>query len=347
MKKIGWAAIAAIFIISIIIIGLKGQGEKELLVKRDVSIVFPSILEGNELYVEAEAIAKQLNGNSGFDEIDRAFTLTIAGQNFFFIEGVPVVEIDGEYKPIQQNDFLVKGKKIYLSALWLQRFFPTLVWVEEGKVRTVTGTKEQQDTRPVQAQVKSEQEIIEKLQILSTPLKGVKPDLYPSHVPGAKRAYRGGVHEGLDWYSYSTGAVINERTPVYAMGKGKVVRVDHKYDGYGSVQERERDLQVCQLHGKTPLYILDKLRGRQVWIQYENGVQARFAHLSNIASDLQVGSKVNQETLIGFVGNSGTSGEVNKDGTEMHLHVDLLVKGRLFWEGFSKEEVTNIIKEVF
>ncbi|MDQ0243987.1 murein DD-endopeptidase MepM/ murein hydrolase activator NlpD [Bacillus fengqiuensis] len=347
MKKIVWAVMAIIFVISFIFLGLKDQGEKDLSVKRDDSMIFPSILEGNELYVEAEVITEELNGNYVFDEIDRAFTLTMDGQNFFFIEGVPVVERDGQYEPIQQSDFLVKGKKVYLSAVWLHRFFPTLVWVEKGKVKIANEAKVEQNTQPVQAQIKNEQEIIEQLQVLSSPLKGVKPDLYPSHVPGAKRSYRGGFHEGLDWYSYSTGAVINEQTPVYAMGEGKVVRVDHGYNGYESVQEREQDLQVCQLLGKTPLYILDKLRGRQVWIQYENGVQARFAHLSNIASELEVGSKVDQNTRIGFVGNSGTSGEVNKDGTEMHLHVDLLVKGRLFWEGFTKEEVTNIIQAVF
>ncbi|WP_169907566.1 M23 family metallopeptidase [Priestia abyssalis] len=347
MKKIVWAAIAIIFVISFVFLGLKDQDEKNISVKRDNSVILPSILEENELYVEAEAITKQLNGNSVFDEIDRAFTLTIDGQNFFFIEGVPVVERDGHYEPIQQNDFLVKGKKVYLSAVWLHRFFPTLVWVEGGKVKITNEAKMEQNTRPVQAQIKNKQEIIEQLQVLSSPLKGVKPDLYPSHIPGAKRNYRGGFHEGLDWYSYSTGAVINERTPVYAMGEGRVVRVDHEYTGYKSVQEREQDLHVCQLHGKTPLYILDKLRGRQVWIQYENGVQARFAHLSNISSELQIGNKIDQNTLIGFVGNSGTSGEVNKDGTELHLHVDLLVKGRLFWEGFTKEEVITIIQAVF
>lgn len=347
MKKIVWAVMAIIFVVSFVFLGLKDPGEKDLSVKRDDSMIFPSILEGNELYVEADAIAKQLNGSSSFDEIDRAFTLTMDGQNFFFIEDVPVVERDGQYDPIRQSDFWVKGKKVYLSAVWLHRFFPTLVWAEEGKVRIMNEAKAEQNTQPVQARIKNEQEIIDQLQVLSSPLKGVKPDLYPSHVPGAKRSYRGGFHEGLDWYSYSTGAVINEQTPVYAMGEGNVVRVDHEYTGYKSVQERERDLQICQLHGKTPLYILDKLRGRQVWIQYENGVQARFAHLSTIASELQVGSKVDQNTLVGFVGNSGTSGEVNKDGTELHLHVDLLVRGRLFWEGFTKEEVTNIIQAVF
>lgn len=347
MKKIVWAVIAIIFVIFFVFLGINDQGEKELSVKRDDSIIFPSILEGNKLYVEAEAITKQLNGNSGFDKIDRAFTLKLDGQHFFFIEGVPVAERNGQYEPIQQNDFLVKGEKIYLSALWLHRFFPNLVWIEKGKVQITNEAKRELNTQPVQAQIKHKEEIIEQLQVLSSPLKGVKPDLYPSHLPGAKRIYRGGFHEGLDWYSYSTGAVINEQTPVYAMGEGTVVRVDHKYRGYESVQERERDLQVCQSYGKTPLYILDKLRGRQVWIQYENGVQARFAHLSNIASELQVGSKVDQDTLIGFVGNSGTSGEVNKNGTEMHLHVDLLVKGRLFWEGFTKEEVTHIIQAVF
>ncbi|MFC3884267.1 M23 family metallopeptidase [Bacillus songklensis] len=346
MKKTVWAAAVIMLIIPFIFLGLKDKQEKIVPAKQE-GITLPSVMEGNELYIEAKVLANHLNGNYSFNEIDRALTLTLNHQRFLFIEGVPVVEVNGQYKPIKQNDFFIKGNQVYLSALWLRRFFPTDILIHHEKVRLLNEVKREENVEPVQAPPQNIEHMIGQLQILSSPLKRVKPDLYPSHVPGAKRNYRGGRHEGLDWYSYSTGAVINEQTPVYAMGKGTIVRVDHVYNGYQSEKEREQDLQVCRLHGKTPLYILDRLRGRQVWVQYENGVQARFAHLSKTAKELQVGGKVDEHTLIGFVGNSGTSGEVKKDGTELHLHVDLLLNGRLFWEGFTKEEVVSIIQAIF
>jgi murein DD-endopeptidase MepM/ murein hydrolase activator NlpD len=341
VKLIGWSAF--IFITIVCLSFFKAEPQPV----HDEGIAVPSIVEGRELYVEAAVLAEQLNGHTAFQSIDRALSLTIDNQHFFFIEGVPVVDNNGHYKPIRQHDFLVKENKAYLAGSWLQQFFPESISIGEGRVTVTAEESKAQNTAVVQAATKNEQEIIEQLAVLSSPLQGIKPDLYPSHIPGAKRLYRGGVHEGLDWYSYSTGAVINDRTPVYGMGEGTVVRVDRQYEGYKSAGEREEDLRLCRIHEKTPLYILDKLRGRQVWVQYENGVQARFAHLSSISKDLEVGSTVTRDTFIGFVGNSGTSGEVKKDGTEMHLHVDLLVKGRLFWEGLTKEEVTHIIKTVF
>jgi murein DD-endopeptidase MepM/ murein hydrolase activator NlpD len=346
VKKTVWAAAVIMLIIPFLFLGLKDRQEKVLPAKQE-EIALPSVVEGNELYVEAKIIANRLNGDYSFNEVDRALTLTLNRHRFLFIDGVPVVEVNGRYEPIKQSAFLIKGNQAYLSALCLQRFFPADISIRQEKVELVNEDKSEKNADPVQANPHSVEYIMERLQVLSSPLKGVKPDLYPSHVPGAKRSYRGGMHEGLDWYSYSTSAVINEKTPVYAMGKGTIVRIDHVYDGYQSEKEREQDLQVCRLHGKTPLYILDRLRGRQVWVQYENGVQARFAHLSKTAKELQVGSKVDEHTLIGFVGNSGTSGEVKKDGTELHLHVDLLVNGRLFWEGFTKEEIASIIQVAF
>src|SRR5690625_1315041 len=68
----------------------------------------------------------------------------------------------------------------------------------------------------------------------------------------------------------------------------RVIRIDHAWQTpsdttYGNW------ISQAKAVGRTPAWILDLLRGRQVWVVYENGVMARYAHLSSVRPDLKVG----------------------------------------------------------
>lgn len=137
--------------------------------------------------------------------------------------------------------------------------------------------------------------------------------------------------------------MIDTSTPVLAQGEGTVIRADHDFEDYPSHEVRNQDLELAADSGVTPEYILDRLRGQQIWVQYERGVMIRFAHLDQIPEDLKVGDVVDAETVIGYVGNSGTSGALDGDGSGLHLHQDLLIYDTLFYEPFSIEETKMII----
>jgi len=78
-------------------------------------------------------------------------------------------------------------------------------------------------------------------------------------------------------------------------------------------------------HGYTPPDVLDGYRGMQVWIEHENGVVSRYAHLGSIAPEISEGVKVVQGQAIATVGNSGTPGSLTSDTYDVHLHLELWV----------------------
>src|SRR5690606_16540238 len=116
-----------------------------------------------------------------------------------------------------------------------------------------------------------------------------------SSLPGAPRTYRKGVHEGIDWYGGdTTGVTITKKTPVHAIADGVVVRADHDYQEMTTTERNKLLALGKQNDGQTPQYVLDKVRGRSVWIQHDRGVMARYVHLDRISPNIQVGKKIKQ-----------------------------------------------------
>ncbi|MBM7659528.1 murein DD-endopeptidase MepM/ murein hydrolase activator NlpD [Bacillus mesophilus] len=303
----------------------------------------------NQSYISLEELSEKGNIKYQFDEINRVLTLIESQMHYRLVYGVPVYEKNLEYVPTQRNHLSIIENKPYISIAFLDK---EIEWVvkPEGKSTVKISMGGKKDEIPVSAsptRPTSVEEIISQLSVLENPISGAKVSTIRSHLPGAPRNYRNGTHEGLDFYQYGTNVAINPNTPVYGMGEGKIIRIDHDYRGYSSIEERNKDLSIASNTEVTPEFILDKLRGKQVWVYYPNGILARFAHLDRVAEDLSVGDNVTNETVIGYVGNSGTSGEVLKNSTEYHLHLDLLIYNELFWEGLGNEEVITILTTVF
>jgi len=139
--------------------------------------------------------------------------------------------------------------------------------------------------------------------------------------PGAPRLYRYGVHEGTDFYLGPEGAVT-PNTPLVAMADGVVIRADWEYEE-PTTEEMEGMLAEAQEAHHTPPEILDRLRGRQVWIDHGEGIVVRYCHLSRIAERLEVGQEVKQGTIIGYAGNSGTPQAQTGPEVGVHLHLEV------------------------
>ncbi len=93
------------------------------------------------------------------------------------------------------------------------------------------------------------------------------------------------LHTGVDW-----GAPFG--TPIFAAGSGDIEEIGLK-GGYG----------------------------KYVRIRHANGYETAYGHMTAFAKGLDVGSKVRQGQVIGFVGSSGLS-------TGSHVHFEIVVNGR-------------------
>jgi murein DD-endopeptidase MepM/ murein hydrolase activator NlpD len=153
----------------------------------------------------------------------------------------------------------------------------------------------------------------------------------PELLPGSAREYRGGFHEGIDF-------PLSFGMPVAAAKTGKIVRVDADFTEW-SVEEQIESEDVGFKLGYTPEAILDKLRGRQVWIDHGHGVVTRYAHLQSVEL-FSIGSIVEQGTVIGRVGNSGT-----KAGP--HLHIEIRVGDAYLGDGLVGEPLLRVLRRAF
>jgi murein DD-endopeptidase MepM/ murein hydrolase activator NlpD len=144
-----------------------------------------------------------------------------------------------------------------------------------------------------------------------------------AHWPNAPRAYRNGTHEGFDFYggAISGTATIEYGTPIVAVADGVVLRADHDYVELTEAATTRSSPRPGVM--STPPEILDQLRGRQVWVEHVGGFVSRYAHLSDVPDDVQVGARVVQGQVVGLTGNSGTIEAATGTRDDPHPHVEI------------------------
>ena len=151
-------------------------------------------------------------------------------------------------------------------------------------------------------------------------------------LPGAPRDYRGGIHEGIDFPSPA-------ETPVLAAASGTVVRVDSSFLDWNREQQDIALYEALTL-GYTPAATLDRIRGRQVWIDHGKGVITRYAHLFTV-EPLVVGQRIEVGALIGQVGSSGYP----QGGP--HLHFEVRVGEDFYGDGLSGDDLVRAVARLF
>ena len=165
-------------------------------------------------------------------------------------------------------------------------------------------------------------------------------------MPNAPRAYRDGVHEGVDFYEGDVCTPIAQGLPVLAMHAGVVIRADLDYVDI-TPEEIEVLAAKTSAQGSSDAETLDVYRGRQVWIDHGNGVVSRYAHLSSVADGIDVGVEVAPGDAIGAVGESGTPESVTAPGTELHLHMEVRIGDGFLGEGLAPDEVRRLYERLF
>ena len=178
------------------------------------------------------------------------------------------------------------------------------------------------------------------------PLEGACIPAEDDLIPNAPREYRFGVHEGVDFYSGRACATIDRGMPVMAARTGIVIRADVDYK---DITQEEMDglLARSAQEGSTAPEVLDRLRGRQVWIDHGNGVVTRYCHLLSVEPGIAVDVAVAVGQAVGHVGNSGTPEGVSDPNMENHLHFEIRVGDGYLGQGLSPAETRLLWEGAF
>lgn len=299
-------------------------------------------------YVNLKELSRQLSVQLTIDNKNgQVFMFDGSGGKIAFLKDVAVLEKNGLYYPMKKP-LLYQGTEIFVPLDAVSTMFQGNVQLKGNQAILVVQPRKPSQAVPVNAMKMTSEELISYLSFLGNPIKGAHVSTVDSSLPGAPRTYRKGVHEGIDWYGgETTGVPITRNTPVLSMADGVVVRADHQYREM-TTEERQRLLALGrQNNGQTPQYVLDKLRGRSVWVQHDRGVMARYVHLDRIPENIKVGQKVKKGTILGYVGNSGTSDGAKGNDQGLHLHLDIFIYGQWFWGQYTIKERRMILERVF
>jgi murein DD-endopeptidase MepM/ murein hydrolase activator NlpD len=167
---------------------------------------------------------------------------------------------------------------------------------------------------------------------LLVPIDGGEIPTAPELLPNSPREYRAGWHEGIDFPA-------DRGTPVRAAAAGTIVRVDLDFADWDTAALNTA-LEASMALGYTPDETLDRIRGRQVWIDHGRRIVTRYAHLDAVA-DLRVGESVTRGEVIGSVGSSGF-----EEGGP-HLHFEVRVGDDYLGDNLEGDELVRAITRSF
>ena len=166
----------------------------------------------------------------------------------------------------------------------------------------------------------------------TVPVAATDVPIDEAYLPNSPRDYRAGYHEGIDF-------VAKAGTPVLAAKAGTIARIDSAFTDWSASQEQAA-FDAAQALGYTPDATLDRIRGRQVWIDHGDGVVTRYAHLSEVAP-LRAGDVVSAGQFIGIVGSSGYP-----EGGP-HLHFEIRVGDAFYGDGLALPQLRYAITTAF
>jgi len=164
------------------------------------------------------------------------------------------------------------------------------------------------------------------------PVGGIDVPTDEQYLPNSPRSYRAGYHEGIDF-------PVKSGTAVLAAKAGTILRIDSAFVDW-TADEEQAAFDAALALGYTPAATLDRIRGRQVWIDHGKGIVTRYAHLEAVAP-LRVGDVVTQGEVIGAVGSSGYP-----EGGP-HLHFEIRVGDDFYGDGLPLPQLRYAISAAF
>jgi murein DD-endopeptidase MepM/ murein hydrolase activator NlpD len=171
--------------------------------------------------------------------------------------------------------------------------------------------------------VRLEQELQKGPRGFMLPLPGACLPKTDSNLPGAPREYRKGTNPGFVFTGDDACVPVRFGMGVVAAAGGEVIKAE---TAYKEMTRTEFEALIRAVANGASPEQMNRLRGREVWIRHPGGFTTVYAHLSEIAPGLEVGSKVHKGQWIGRVGNSGTEAASRGRSEEARLLFEL-------WDG--------------
>jgi len=185
---------------------------------------------------------------------------------------------------------------------------------------------------------------------LALPTEKLNLPTKASRLPNAPRAYRSGVHRGIDFFS-------NWGTLVRSVADGVIIRADLNY------KEIDPDFRIEILNkaaklDRTPSDIFNELLlGQAVIIDHGfelfTGFRAItiYAHLSHINKNIKPGYKISKGEVFSKSGNTGTRPSTLGTRKESHLHWELILQDKdgeyYFGQGLKYDELNRSLNRLF
>jgi len=179
---------------------------------------------------------------------------------------------------------------------------------------------------------------------LQVPIPGATFPLAAEHLPGGARD---GLPGGFEFVAGAIGTPTFADTAAVAVAPGTVVRVVRSAE---PLTEEERAFVAARAAegGNLAEQALDRLRGRQVWIEHADGTVSRYARLAEVRESLKLGQPVEAGATLGRVAGSGSSEEQPAEDSPVLLHFELLnPAGRSLGEGLAPLETHARVAQVF
>ena len=174
----------------------------------------------------------------------------------------------------------------------------------------------------------------------------ISPLPYPDLLPNSPRAYRSGIHQGVDFMCYERG-----RYAVAALDGRAVVVVGDYEDP--EADDRDQLLDVAAQLDATPPYTLLTLYGNYVVIDHGvipdvGHVVTIYAHLEEVDPAVRVGETVQAGQRVGEIGNRGTHAAATGDFyTDPHLHWELHIDNQYLGAGLTAQETRHVYTYLF
>ncbi len=174
----------------------------------------------------------------------------------------------------------------------------------------------------------------------------MSPLPHPELLPNAPRAYRFGIHQGVDFLCFSLG-----RHAVAALDGRVVLAVGDYQDP--DPDDRDELLDVARALEATPPFTLLSLYGNYVVIDHGlvpfiGHVVTLYAHLHEVDPDIRVGQTIRAGERVGEIGNRGTHAAANGDFYEdPHLHWELHIDNQFLGAGLNTEQTREVYTTLF
>ena len=171
-------------------------------------------------------------------------------------------------------------------------------------------------------------EIVAPTDCVAAPLE--EPDL----LPNAPRAYRSGIHQGVDYDCEAPG-----HHAVAALD-GRVVVAVGDYHSPRPAQ-REEILAIAEQRHSTPPFTLLMLDGNLVVVDHgiidgAGYVVTLYAHLQSLNPGIRPGVAVRAGDRLGVIGNTGTEHDAADNPTRgIHLHWEIHIDDKYLAAGLS------------